>query len=492
LLRRKSLIGGAIVAPLLSLVAAGTAAGESPTTAGLATAAVVGTSTPGYSDGVQADSLYPGRGDANIDVLSYDLNLHWYPSAHKLNGVATEEIRPLPAAVTAGQFKLILASNLSISSITVDGHPVSGTRSGPTVWITPPLTTVMSPADSMTVVIAYSGKPASVLTPTSRTDMGRVGWHNGSHGSVWTMQEPFGAFTWYPVSDQPSDKAMYTLRVNVPDTMIGISNGKMTHRNAQNGRQTTSFTNAHPMASYLVTLAIGNYRKATQTGPNGVPITYWFPEGTKARFYPVLSQTPKLMSWLASRLGAYPFESAGVVIVPSRSAVETQSMITFGSGIWRQGSKAAVGDLVHELAHSWYGDSVTPSDWKNVWMNEGMAMYLQAKYTIFRGWHSQSYWTTKLSQLDYLWRGKYGPPGNPRRTQFAQINVYYPPALMWTKLAAKVGPTQMAALIKQWPVQHKYTSQTRAAYVDWLAGNQTKVDASWFDKWLDSTTTPSS
>ena len=430
MLRRRTLVGGALVAPLLSLVATGAAAGEAPTTAGLATAGVVGTSTPGYSDGVQADSLYSGRGDANIDVLSYDLNLHWYPSVHKLHGVATEEIRPLPAAVTAGKFKLILASNLSISgSITVDGHTASRTRSGATVWITPSPTTVMSPDHSMTVVIAYSGKPSSVLTPTSRTDMGRVGWHNGSHGSVWTMQEPFGAFTWYPVSDQPSDKAMYTVRVNVPDTMIGISNGTMTGRSSTGGRLTTSFTNAHPMASYLVTLAIGNYVKATQTGPHGVPITYWFPKGTKGRYYPVLSQTPNLMSWLASRLGAYPFESAGVVIVPSRSAVETQSMITFGSGIWRQrlqgrgrGPRArARALLVRRLSDALgleefldergHGD-VPPGE-----VHRSPA----AGQPVPTG-------RTQFNQLDYLWRGELRPAGQlPAAPGFAQINVYYRP-----------------------------------------------------------------
>ena len=73
-----------------------------------------------------------------------------------------------------------------------------------------------------------------------------LGWHTTRDGQVWTMQEPYGAFTWYPVNDQPSDKAMYDVRLDVPGRWVGVSNGRMSAAASSHGRTVTRFHQPRP------------------------------------------------------------------------------------------------------------------------------------------------------------------------------------------------------------------------------------------------------
>ena len=138
-----------------------------------------------------------------------------------------------------------------------------------------------------------------------------------------------------------------------------------------------------PASSYLTTIAIGPYRKVDDVGPHGLPLTYWVPrEGPS--YLRTFRKSPLLLEWLESKLGPYPFRRAGVVVVPSESAMETQTLVTFGTGrLWWPPD--ARGVLLHEYAHQWYGDTVTPRDWRDMWLNEGFAMYLQIRFDASHG-----------------------------------------------------------------------------------------------------------
>ena len=109
---------------------------------------------------------------------------------------------------------------------------------------------------------------------------------------------------------------------------------------------------------------------------NGAAIAFRHARHLKERLLRSLQQAPALLDWLEKRLGPYPFDSLGFVLVDSTSGMETQTMITLG----RDPSDSDPEVLVHEMAHQWYGDAVTPSDWRDVWMNEGMATYLQGAW----------------------------------------------------------------------------------------------------------------
>ena len=189
------------------------------------------------------------------------------------------------------------------------------------------------------------------------------------------MQEPYGAYTWYPVNDQPSDKAFYDFTITAPGDWVGVANGQLQSQEKVDGNTVTEWSLDAPAASYLTTIAIGDMVKTEDESASGVPLTYWTPRGDTASLDAV-KRTPEALAWNEKRLGKYPFESLGILVVESESGMETQTMITLGDTDYTTSPEV----LVHEITHQWYGDLVTPTDWKDVWMNEGMTMYLQGQY----------------------------------------------------------------------------------------------------------------
>lgn len=437
------------------------------------------------------DSVYPSVGHPAVDVLHYGLSLRWRPAIRTLTGTARLRLR----TTRAGGFRLDLAHRLGVRTVSVRDTTTgatlrsSHTHPGRYLDVSAPALAAGSTYD---VSIGYRGRPGPAKAPTSRQDMSGVGWHTTRSGQVWSMQEPYGAFTWYPVNDHPSDKATYAVRLDVPRRWVGVTNGRLVSRRAQHGRTVTRFTSRDPMASYLTTVAIGPYRRATQTGPHGLPLTYWVPRD-HPEYLTALRATPATLRWLEARLGPYPFDRAGVVVTPSASAMETQTMITFGAENYRYGRRQVLETVAHELAHAWYGDTVTPDDWSEVWMNEGMAMYVEALYSTSQGWRTWSYWNREFTHDDALWRSLYGPPGAYKPSQFAQVNVYYCTARMLVRLRERLGAATYDSLLRRWPQEHRNTAQNRTTYVDWIAASSGQDRAAlraWFDEWLTSPTPP--
>ena len=470
----------------------GTVAG--PTASAVTTAGGVASASnlappPGISHPVE-DSYYPDVGDPGVDVLTTDLQLRWARSTRTLSGTALLRVR---ATADASSLQLDLAPTMSVTRVDVvdaaSRTKLAATFAHPGKNLRVELPVVEDGTYDLT--IGYHGRPGPIHGPSSRPDIAKLGWETMRDGQAWSMQEPFGAYSWFPSNDQPSDKVVYSVRLDVPRPWVGVSNGRLVSRRAVGSRQVTEFANSAPMAPYLLTVAIGPYRRHTDTGPHGLPLTYWVPVA-KPGYLQALRATPATLTWLESKLGPYPFDRAGVVVVPgSGSAMETQTMVTLGAQNYRWGLKQVQEVVAHELVHSWYGDSVTPTDWRDVWMSEGMAMYLEARYTVSRGWVKWGYWQRQFEQDDGYYRRAYGPPGDFRPGQFGQTNVYYCAARMWDHLRRMIGEEKFDQLVRDWPQSHPQSNQTRESLVAWVDQQTGRDLDAWFHTWLTSPTPPS-
>ena len=432
----------------------------------------------------EPDTYYPTKGNPGIDVSRYDLDLTWKAGRRTLSGIATLRLQ---AEAEAPSFTLDLHKRMDVSRLTVDGVPARFTHEGQDLVVRTPV----APGTPYQVVVTYAGKPRAVRAPTSRADDDGVGWHTTESGQAWTTQKPYGAYTWYPVNDHPSDKAVYEVRLAVPGTFVGVSNGRLEERRTAGGQTITRFTNTSPMASYALTVAIGPYKRHTQVGPHDLPLTYWLPRGGKD-LLPALERTPETIAFLEARLGPYPFDRAGVVVTPGLGSVESQTLTTLARDNWKQGNADVREQMAHHLAHAWYGNSVTPSDWRDNWMGESVATFLQAKYSAAQHIDGWKFWKREFARNDDFYREIYGPPGAYLPRHFDQRNVHYGGALLMERLRAKLGTDLFYEALAEWPAQHRDRSRGRSTYVDFLSAKSGKDLRSWFDAWLNSPTTPSS
>jgi aminopeptidase N len=312
-----------------------------------------------------------------------------------------------------------------------------------------------------------------------------LGWTVTSTGEVWTMQEPYGAFTWYPVNDQPADKALYDFTITAPAPFVGVANGTLVSRRDRGSATTTRWHTDEPMSSYLTTIAIADYVHEQQTTDSGVPISLWVPRDKPTAMAKV-RYARKALEWAESRLGAYPFSSAGIVVTDSRSGMETQTMITLGDTRYVLSRPV----LVHELVHQWYGDQVSPTDWRDVWMNEGMTMYLQAVYEAEHGGPSLEKTMSEYAEADAFLRKEAGPPGAYDPATFGQGNIYYIPAAMWHELRARIGDAAFWSMVREWPQVHDNSGATREEYLDWIEQTTGEELSTFFADWLTGDAAP--
>jgi len=201
-------------------------------------------------------------------------------------------------------------------------------------------------------------------------------------------------------------------------------------------------------------------------------------------------KSPKYLTWLEKKFGRYPFPTAGIVMVDSDSAMETQQMVTMGSDVAALGADEFELDTVHEFSHHWFGDTVTPTTWQDMWLNEGWAMYAQLLYQLEREHAKDADLDSWLRQSDAALRKKYGPPGHPKPTEFAASNVYICGAAMLRQLQHTLGDKKFFALARAWAQDHRNSQQTRASFIAFVNKQTNRDFTALIDAWLDSPTTP--
>jgi aminopeptidase N len=437
---------------------------------------VAATFAQGRSEPV-ADPLYPAFGNSTIDVLHYDLALTWEPRTRELSGTAKLTVR---AAEDTGDIKLDFAEPLQIDAITVDGKAARPARSGHDLTI--PAGRRLSRDTAAVVTVTYHGRPKEIAGPAEREDTTKVGFHAARDGSAVALQEPYGAFTWYPVNDHPSDEALYDVKITVPEGWAGVSSGTFQGRSAEGEGVAYRWHSGDPVASYLVAFAVDRFEMVRQTGPHGLPITYWIRAKDKNKNLPTLRKSPKILAWLEKRAGRYPFPSAGVVIAGD-SGMETQQMVTMMPGL---------PDTVvaHEYAHQWFGDSVGPKTWREIWLNEGFATYFEYMYYADHNPIGLEQIIRNVRPADAELRRKYGPPGRYDKGAFASSNVYLCPALMLHAIRERIGDKRFFAMTRAWAQENRNTVHDRASFTSWINEQTGENLTKLIDRWLDSKTTP--
>ncbi|MDW4898128.1 M1 family metallopeptidase [Streptomyces californicus] len=312
------------------------------------------------------DPYFPGLGNGGYDVTHYGLTLDVDPDAGHLRGTATITAR---ATRHLSAFHLDLAG-LRVESVDVEGRPAAVNRAGKELTIRPAAAVEdrLREGRTFTTVVRYAGSPQ----PVTDADGTQEGWLPTDDGSV-ALGEPTGSMTWFPGNHHPSDKAAYDIEVTVPEPLTAVSNGELVSRRTVNGRTAFHWRTAEPMASYPATVAVGEFTTRQSRTPDGIRLYTAVDAESEADSEEVLAEIPAVLAWAAERFGPYPFASAGAIVEredDSAYALETQNRPFFPG-------PPDTALLVHELAHQWFGNSVTPKTWRDMWLNEGFATYAE-------------------------------------------------------------------------------------------------------------------
>ncbi|WP_353946139.1 M1 family metallopeptidase [Streptomyces sp. HUAS MG91] len=325
------------------------------------------------------DPYFPGHGDARFRVHRYELALDYRPVPNRLAGTA--RLSAIAGRAPLTEFQLNLG-DFRIDRIRVDGRPTHYTLRGGKLRVRPAKPLAASAA--FTVDVHYSGNPRPVSSP-----WGGLGWEELTDGALVASQ-PVGAPSWYPCNDRPADKAAYQISVTAPSAYEVVTGGRLLTRTTRASTTTWLYEQPAPTSSYLVGLSIGKYQTVLLGDPGlrGVPQTGHFPARLLADFSRDFARQPRMMNLFEELFGPYPFGEYAVVVADEELdiPVEAQGMSLFGVN-HVDGARGAERLVAHELAHQWFGNSVTVADWRHIWLNEGPAKYAEWLWSERSGAH---------------------------------------------------------------------------------------------------------
>jgi aminopeptidase N len=440
----------------------------------------VAAGTPG-AEGV-GDPYFPGLGNGGYDVEHYDLALTWVADDARLEGVVT-----ITATATQdlSRFNLDLAG-LEVRSVTVDEATATWERSDRELVVTPGGS--IADGAEFAVEVAYDGAPERL---GDGTDLFEVGWQVDGR-EAFVIAEPAGAATFFPVNDHPSDKATYTIAVTAPEDQVVAANGVLTGEpEAAGGTRTWTYEAEHPMASYLVQVAIGDYVLDDAGEVAGVSLRHALHRSYVEAARSTVARTGEMVDLLDDVFGPYPFDVYGVLAVdqPLGFALETQTLTIIGSDVGRQG-RGADAILLHELAHQWVGNSVTPATWQDIWLNEGFATYAEWLWAERSGGALAAETARALAGGLRAGGSLDVPPGDPGSRELFQSTVYLRGGMALQALREAIGDDAFFQLLRSWTTGNAggvVSTDDLVALAEQVSGQQ--LDA-LFDDWLYADSLP--
>lgn len=472
-----------VTAPATALI--GTAAAL--TTAPLAHAAPKETGTPGPE--TLGDPVFPSLGNDGYRALAYHLDLAYDATTQLVDATATLRIHTTQALTRLS----LDALGLDIRTVRVAGRPATYEQVEEKLRITParPL-----PANApVTVCVEYTADP--------RRELAHTAWVATPDGFA-VCPQPNSAHTVFPCNDHPADKAGFTFRLTVPSGLRGVATGALVRTESLDGGRTAyTYRSRSPIATELVQITVGDYVIKDRQGPHGLPLRDVVPVARAAALEPALALTPRLVEWVEQRLGAYPFETYGLLPCNTDdpaafdfTGLETQTLTLYKPNYLLQEESRIGSHMMHELVHSYFGNSVSPATWADLWMNEGHADFYGLLYRYERGWADSLGLTTMEARMKDTyargdqWRRTSGPVASPNAANLFDSQRYLGGVLVLYALRQAVGEDVFHAVERTFLERYRNSSASTEDYIA-VASEVSGQDQSGFLRdWLYGTKTP--
>ncbi len=308
-----------------------------------------------------------------IDVQDYDFALTLSDTTDRIEGTATVHVRIDTDTLTAVRLDLIGRApegetGMRVQSVSEAGRAVSYRHADDLLRIRPP---DLAAGQTRTFRIEYAGVPDDGLI---------IGTNRHGDRTFFGDNWPNRARHWLPVVDHLADKATVEFRVTAPARYDVVSNGARVHDSTSGGTRHTHWRTDVPLPPKVMVIGVADFAVDSAGTVDGVPVQSWVYPEDRGPGLKDLGQAPPILRFFEKNLGPYPYAKLANVQSTTRyGGMENAAAIFY--------SETAVADgeddtslLAHEIAHQWYGNTVTEADWPHLWLSEGVATYLTGLY----------------------------------------------------------------------------------------------------------------
>ncbi|HJS23316.1 MAG TPA: M1 family aminopeptidase [Pyrinomonadaceae bacterium] len=309
----------------------------------------------------------------------------WRPEHYIVNLTLNEGLSEITSASTRVNILIIKQTNvidfdfgeLTTDKVTLGSKSLSFTHKNGKLEVVLP--TPATPGTHLTLTVDYHGKPKDGLLLTADKD-GKP----AAVGDNW----PNRVHHWIPTLDHPSAKATITFNITAPAREEVVANGRLDHvETAANGQRTWTFSEGVPIPPYCMIIAVGQFARLEPTERAVTPLAYYVPHSDGPLALKGFAPAIPSLEFFTQTVAPYPYEKLALIVGATRfGGMENSSAIVFTSTLFSRSSTTGLSKtygiplnnvslIAHEIAHQWFGDSVTESTWSDIWLSEGFATY---------------------------------------------------------------------------------------------------------------------
>ena len=309
----------------------------------------------------------------------------WRPTHYNVSLTLNEQLTEITSA--RADIDIVAVKTLSLvdmdfgemitESVSLNNSPVTFFHRNGKLEITLPKP--VDPGTKLHVTVAYHGKPKDGLILSADKD---------GKPSVVGDNWPDRVHHWIPSLDHPSAKATVTFNVTAPARDLVVANGQLNKvQTSDSGTKTWTYSETVPIPPYCMIIGVGDFAKLEPSDPMLTPLSYYVPHSDSAYALKGFAPADPVLRMFTQLVGPYPYEKLAMIIGATRfGGMENSSAIVFTTTLFNPkpdaklstafGIPTNVEDVVaHEIAHQWFGDSVTESTWSDLWLSEGFATY---------------------------------------------------------------------------------------------------------------------
>ncbi len=319
-------------------------------------------------------NIDPYPKNSKIDILNYIFEINLSDDTDEISCKTTVDFRFLDSGIQKVRLDLINVSvkldnkGMVVESVESNKNQLKFTHKNDELWVYFDKASMINERNKFTV--RYKGIPASGL---------KIGNNKYGDRTFFSDNWPNKARNWLATIDHPYDKAMCEFIVTAPDHYQVVSNGlKIEETNLEGDKKLTNWKQSVPISPWLYVLGVAEFAVQYVDEFDGKSIQTWvFKQDRDAGFYDFAEPTKKVLEFYSSYIGPYSYEKLANIQSNSVSGgMEAASAILYSDNSVKGDRNTRWRNVViHEIAHQWFGNSVTEYDWDDVWLSEGFATY---------------------------------------------------------------------------------------------------------------------